>query len=79
MKIFSINQLEFEYPESKIKVLNNINLNIEEGEFVTLCGASGCGKSTLLRHLKSVLEPGCTRYKSNRMYAIHYAGLCKET
>ena len=29
MKIFSINQLEFEYPESKIKVLNNINLNIE--------------------------------------------------
>lgn len=61
MKIFSINQLEFEYPESKIKVLNNINLNIEEGEFVTLCGASGCGKSTLLRHLKSVLEPAGQR------------------
>ena len=61
MKIFSINQLEFEYPESERKVLNNINLNIEEGEFVTLCGASGCGKSTLLRHLKSVLEPAGQR------------------
>lgn len=61
MKIFSINQLEFEYPESERKSLNNINLNIEEGEFVTLCGASGCGKSTLLRHLKSVLEPAGQR------------------
>ena len=30
-------------------VLKGINLNIEEGEFVTLLGPSGCGKSTLLR------------------------------
>ena len=30
-------------------VLKGINLDIEEGEFVTLLGPSGCGKSTLLR------------------------------
>lgn len=32
-------------------VLENINLNVQEREFVTIVGASGCGKSTFLRML----------------------------
>jgi multiple sugar transport system ATP-binding protein len=35
----------------KIKVLHDINLEIEESEFVVLVGPSGCGKSTTLRLL----------------------------
>ena len=36
------------YYEAKYTVLSNINLDIKEGEFVTIIGPSGCGKSTLL-------------------------------
>ena len=32
-----------------IRVLDNINLSIEKGQFIVLVGSSGCGKSTLLR------------------------------
>lgn len=32
-----------------LQVLQNINLNVNPGEFVSIIGASGCGKSTLLR------------------------------
>ena len=35
----------------KTQVLHNINLEIEESEFVVLVGPSGCGKSTMLRLL----------------------------
>ena len=32
----------------KISVLNDININIDKGDFLVLVGPSGCGKSTLL-------------------------------
>lgn len=32
-----------------LAVLNDINLSVENGEFITILGSSGCGKSTLLR------------------------------
>lgn len=35
----------------KTKVLNDISLDVAEGEFISLVGQSGCGKSTLLRIL----------------------------
>jgi NitT/TauT family transport system ATP-binding protein len=37
--------------------LGPIDLQIEDGEFVTLIGASGCGKSTILRLLAGLEEP----------------------
>jgi ABC-type sugar transport system ATPase subunit len=32
-----------------VEVLRDINLSLEQGEFVVFVGPSGCGKSTLLR------------------------------
>ncbi len=39
------------------KVLDNVNLSIADGEFVTLLGPSGCGKTTTLRIIAGFLDP----------------------
>ena len=57
MEIIEIKDLTFAYPACEISALSNININIGQGEFVTLCGKSGCGKSTLLRLLKPSVSP----------------------
>ena len=57
MAQFQIENLTFSYPTSRKDSLNGINLSIEKGEYIVLCGQSGSGKTTLLRHLKSVLTP----------------------
>lgn len=57
---YKIENLHFSYPNEKCKALENINITIEKGSFVTLCGKSGCGKTTLLRLLKPPVAPSGT-------------------
>ena len=49
--IVEIKDLKKSYENGNIKALNGINLEIEEGEFVSIIGPSGSGKSTLLNML----------------------------
>jgi len=39
-----------------VKVIRNVNIEAEDGEFVVLVGPSGCGKSTLLRMIAGLEE-----------------------
>ncbi|MEG0258800.1 MAG: energy-coupling factor transporter ATPase [Lysinibacillus sp.] len=57
MALLKIDNLSFRYPGETEEALKNINLTVEEGEFIVLMGQSGCGKSTLLKHLKRELAP----------------------
>ncbi|WP_166541813.1 ABC transporter ATP-binding protein [Paenibacillus lutrae] len=57
MEIYQIKDLVFTFPQQDREVLSHLNLSIQSGEFITICGKSGCGKSTLLRQLKTVLTP----------------------
>ena len=62
MAHFQIENLTFSYAAAKGKhSLQNVNLTIEKGEYIVLCGKSGSGKTTLLKHLKSVLTPNGKR------------------
>lgn len=39
-----------------VRVLDKLNINVQEGEFLVLLGASGCGKSTLLNCIAGLLD-----------------------
>ena len=40
-----------------VKVIEGINLDVEEGEFITLLGPSGCGKTTTLKTIAGFVQP----------------------
>lgn len=50
-------QKSFESKERTDQVLKDINLTVNEGEFVSFLGPSGCGKSTLLSIFAGLIQP----------------------
>ncbi len=49
--------MEFDTKRGRFEALRDVNLNIAQGEFVSLIGHSGCGKSTLLNMIAGLLYP----------------------
>ncbi|NMC11105.1 MAG: ABC transporter ATP-binding protein [Methanothrix sp.] len=56
LEIKGLNKL-FSSDGKEMEALHNINLSIEENEFVCFIGPSGCGKTTLLRIIAGLEEP----------------------
>lgn len=52
----SVRDIEITYPNGAVAV-ENINLDVRQGEFLAILGPSGCGKSTLLQAVAGLLEP----------------------
>lgn len=47
----------FRYAEGEPLILNDVNLSVAPGQFVTIMGPSGCGKTTLVKIMLGLLEP----------------------
>ncbi|GAH27605.1 unnamed protein product [marine sediment metagenome] len=54
-KILKVSNLTYTYQGEKRPAISNINLEIDEGEFVVLMGPSGCGKSTLALCINGII------------------------
>jgi len=57
MSVVEIKSLTKRFERGNVVALQDIELAIEPGEFVSLIGPSGCGKSTLLRIIGDLIQP----------------------
>ncbi|WP_341457867.1 energy-coupling factor transporter ATPase [Lacrimispora xylanisolvens] len=60
MPIIKTEHLNYEYSSGSVfhkTAISDINIEIEQGEFVALIGHTGSGKSTLIKHLNGLLKP----------------------
>jgi len=55
MEIRGLNK-EFTQNDEKLQALQNVDLDVVEGEFLCLVGPSGCGKTTFLRIVQGLIE-----------------------
>ena len=55
----------FKTEEVQTLALNDVNIEVKEGEFVAIMGPSGCGKSTLLNILGLLDNPTSGEYYLN--------------
>lgn len=57
ISVRNVSRIFEDHAKQKIVTLNEVNLDIQPGEFISLIGPSGCGKSTLLRLITGLDQP----------------------
>lgn len=60
MRAIEVNNISFVYSKKtpyEKRALDDVSLNIEEGEFVGIIGHTGSGKSTFIQHLNGLIKP----------------------
>lgn len=65
--------------ESRVKVLDQVSLRVEDGEFIVILGASGSGKSTFLNVISGLetLDGGCVSYDGQQLNQMSEKELTK--
>ena len=63
-KLIELNNICRDFPsgDTQVRVLDNVNLQINEGEFIAIIGSSGSGKSTLMNILGCLDQPTSGEY-----------------
>ena len=55
----------YQSPEGEISAVEDISLEIQDGEFISVVGPSGCGKSTLLSIIAGLEKPSASLSVTN--------------
>lgn len=59
--MITFKDVSYQYGEKTPPVLEDMDLQIPEGQYVALIGPNGCGKTTLIKHLNALLIPSRER------------------
>jgi NitT/TauT family transport system ATP-binding protein len=73
VELTGINMTFGEATGEKMKVLDDINLTVNENDVMALLGPSGCGKSTIMRILSGLIQPssGVVKYKGQPLDGVN--------